>query len=138
MTISRASSRLLSSESKTLSSLPPFLTDKGRIILFSFFGQQNLIISWHLSGFWKREEEEESHPGSVREQRTAKGQWVQSCHPVSLFLSPPHTLPQLQHSSLLNPLDSAVSGKKPQTIGNPYNLRHNKRYKESELVRKAI
>lgn len=33
---------------------------RDRMTLLSFLGQQNLIILWQLSGFWEKQEEEES------------------------------------------------------------------------------
>lgn len=87
MTISRASSRLLRSKSKTLSSHPPSLRGKGRMTLFSVLGQINLtvsweIISWVVSGRGKRQRTSLGHLGG-------KGQWKVSGsmpYSVPLFL----------------------------------------------------
>lgn len=61
----------------------------------------------------------------VRGCKGSLGWVIPSCHPFCLSSS--HS-PQLQHSSLLKPLDSAVFEKK--LTGNLYNLKHSKRCKE--------
>lgn len=51
--------------------------NKGRMTVFLVLGQQNLIIPWQWSDFWKRqEEEEEKQFGSVIGQGAVKGQWI--------------------------------------------------------------
>lgn len=61
--------------------------------LLSFLGQQNLIILWQLSGFWEKQEEEESQPGSVRGQGAVRDHWVWSCLSFILILFTPHKTP---------------------------------------------